>query len=436
MMSRYSGAMIVVLQAAALYGQAWPYHDSLKHDNACKHSLRTVPILPLRSGDSVEADAILRHIPVFYLARGEKAYPITPEEYFENVATSLKEKRSRVTIIPAGRMGFSQIDRASRSLWEQGIRDQQWFFDVPSCVFGGSSIEGHRDSEGNFTVPVHVLVFSAADGEHWYLQVITFYGYNAPYDVRIAGITLMSGDKYDFQNAHEADLEHVTLEIHTATDTITRIFYGAHGAAEGMWVKQGEFQMEGTHPVVYVARGGHGSYPRAGTWVRVFGFANDVTNKGMRWTPEVRRIYRPFVDETEEAEPGYDADTMGWIAYDGNYGRRGVRGLAFRDWLGVPDKSHRTLAEALALWCSEGDSVCESLKAPLATPPGGDKNMEKLAQFGLRSAQEIQRAAHTTKDFVTKDAPKAIVATTNKAVNAIKAAAQTSWRSFKKLFGR
>lgn len=88
---------------------------------------------------------------------------------------------------------------------------------------------------------------------------------------------------------HDHDVERVTVAY--AMDTYLedraqpiKIYYGAHGTGQGMWVpwlacpktKEGRV-------IIYVARGSHASYPSPGIKFRIFGFANDVcNNRGVR----------------------------------------------------------------------------------------------------------------------------------------------------------
>ena len=47
-----------------------------------------------------------------------------------------------------------------------------------------------------------------------------------------------------------------------------------------------EVEYIGNHPLVYAALDGHGNYPHAGIYSRIFGFANDYCDRGELWKPE------------------------------------------------------------------------------------------------------------------------------------------------------
>lgn len=84
-----------------------------------------------------------------------------------------------------------------------------------------------------------------------------------------------------------------------------RVFLSAHG--NGMWYPTSfpgkpkstiEFE-DGTHPIIYSAHGGHAMYPNVGSQKRVFGFADDITEKGKKWTPNRVAFWNPaFVHES------------------------------------------------------------------------------------------------------------------------------------------
>ena len=73
------------------------------------------------------------------------------------------------------------------------------------------------------------------------------------------------------------------------------IYYASHGTGETRRVSikgcdlNGECSCgvvfeDGFHPVAYVAKGAHGNYSEEGEYVRIYGFANDITGKGTKLT--------------------------------------------------------------------------------------------------------------------------------------------------------
>lgn len=95
----------------------------------------------------------------------------------------------------------------------------------------------------------------------------------------------------DFGSFHTGDVEHVTVLVDRSSEMPLRVFFAAHSQAQGQWrdVPDCEMVDGGRRPVAYVARGSHASYPKRGTWHRIFGCANDVADGlGWMWDPSDR----------------------------------------------------------------------------------------------------------------------------------------------------
>jgi len=351
------------------------------------------------SGDPVVQNALKKFSPIFYLHLDEKAFPTDPRDYFEHENTRMIDGESGKVLIERGLVTMQKIDQFARASFEKGVYDAPKVHFAPSsCIFWGSDPRDHMNSSGDLITPMWYLSWYGDKKKTLYLQFLCFYGYNSPYTIDIAGNVLLEGDKEKLQNAHEADLEHVTIEIDLETDKIIRIFFGAHGVHEGMWATPGQFEVEGTHPVIYVAKGGHGNYPRKGTWVRIYGFGNDLTMKGFRWTPLFHRAYAPVQRDAVKEKPetfrsgekGYNPQTMGWLAHIGNYGKRGVRSAwRQRDWFNRPDSSTRTFEEGIKIWCETGDTKCINKKAVRAGTPGSTPSAVEKIAIALCEAGDI-----------------------------------------------
>jgi len=59
---------------------------------------------------------------------------------------------------------------------------------------------------------------------------------------------------------------------------VDSVYYGCHGVEDGVWRSRDVASFDGTHPVVYIAKGSHGVYPSEGPWARFCCLANDVTS--------------------------------------------------------------------------------------------------------------------------------------------------------------
>lgn len=101
--------------------------------------------------------------------------------------------------------------------------------------------------------------------------------YMVNYGYRICGSS--------FGSYHTGDVEHVT--VLEQDGKIYRMYYGAHSGSQGNWVEGEDVETVDGHPVVYVSRGSQASYPSAGSWLRIFGLANDLADGlGQQLHPE------------------------------------------------------------------------------------------------------------------------------------------------------
>jgi hypothetical protein len=87
---------------------------------------------------------------------------------------------------------------------------------------------------------------------------------------------------------HQADIENVRIRINKEGTKITNMYFSAHSGDQCRWAHYDniEWYEYGVRPIVYVAKGSHANYPNSGTWWRIFGFANDKTEKGIKWCPD------------------------------------------------------------------------------------------------------------------------------------------------------
>jgi len=249
-------------------------------------------------------------------------------------------------------------------------KGKDYYFGIDECVKYGSDPKKNRGKNGNLNVPIYAITYASKDGKFVYIQYLFFYGFNMPFDLAYRGTTLYKGDKIELQDAHEGDLEHITVQLDNKKPDkpIISIFYGAHGGDEGTYVysastgaRYGHKEHFGTvrererngklrptaRPIVFSARGSHATYYKQGTWLRMYGVANDHTEKARgangkdipmyRWDPKVVRIYA-----NDDAR--YDANTMAWLYWSGFTGKHGVSSASKKAWW----LSDRELREANA----------------------------------------------------------------------------------------
>jgi len=139
-------------------------------------------------------------------------------------------------------------------------------------------------------VPIYLRI-QDFDQKTYRLAFFVVFPYNG--DLNIMGGPCCHVWPFKF-GSHQGDLERFSLYVNKDTRQIERIYLGAHGSKDGIWKKPEEIEYEeveinGTiykKPVFYCAWHSHAFYEKAKTWVRYFGFANDDTNRGTKWSPK------------------------------------------------------------------------------------------------------------------------------------------------------
>jgi hypothetical protein len=321
---------------------------------------------------------IKKFSPVIYLHSKDKYGPMAAEEYFTGPHTALaqakkpRNKKPKI-LIPRGKVTMQELYQ--KYSMRNSAGDNTLFFDIDDCVKLGSRPERYTDAHGNLTVPAYVIAYVSPDESHVYLQYMFFYGFNGPYTIKdpFFNKTLFEGDIIDFQNGHEADLEHIGMLIDRENQKLVMMFYGAHDKHEGVWVNPKQITYEDGHPVLYSAHGGHGLYPDPGIHVRVYGFANDLAEKGKRWVPEYSLVWAGKQFSMEQIKPEY-----AWVLFKGEYGRRGIASVINKSWFGdkiswvnnhivIGENPGRSYADYKKFWCK--DEACVQRVRWLAKPP-------------------------------------------------------------------
>ncbi|MCX5922473.1 MAG: Vps62-related protein [Candidatus Dependentiae bacterium] len=283
-------------------------------------------------------ELIKAHAPVVHLEDSELYLPIWPNEYFTSQGTSIKLRNPQantIMTIAGGEVGTITFEKMYENFYKNlpiiQRNNPDMYIDNPHCTIFGSNPNGvgytskgpvaNKDANGNLITPMWVV--TSEQDNNIYIQYLYFYGLNGPYD-----IGPLQGNVAEFQNYHESDLEHVTLEFDKSSRKLKRIYYGSHGKREGFW-------LDANHPdikringriLVYSAHYGHGCYPQDGTYVRIFGVANDVTGNGIQWIPQnLVRLY-------PEGDPRFNPKTMGFLYFAGRYGAHGIDSAAAGGW--------------------------------------------------------------------------------------------------------
>ena len=297
-------------------------------------------------------DAIKKYAPIVYLDKDEIFGPIWVDEYFTAPTTSLKSHLdSNAGPYLKGKITFERM----YDIYTCNAKNKSGFLlyaDIAHCTRYGSDpkrkAEPTNHNVHGLSVPIYVI--TSQQRGNYYIQYITWYGYNGPYNIGLFTGSQTFGGKEgstgfkvdDIREAHEADIEHFTVEL-DKNKNLKRVYFGSHGNTEGFWLDGNDARIQWennthnrskkrddthTHPVVYSAHYGHGTYPAQGTWVRIFGMANDVTTEGDRWSPT--RLIRVYKDTDQR----FDKKTMGWLYGSGSNGEHGIQYTGLQGWFG------------------------------------------------------------------------------------------------------
>lgn len=244
-----------------------------------------------------------KHSPISYFHPNERFFPSEPDYYLRHVDLVDISTDEVLMVSPTQ----SQIYDYSK---QKGGK------------FTGTKMVLHEDVAervklGNSTMetPIYSVVQNFGP-DKIHLTYLFFYPYNGWYD--ILGLDKV-GD-------HTADIEHMTVELDSKTKEPIKYYYGAHGGKDGTWWKPEDIEMKDGHPVVYLAKHGHGLYRSPGIVYRIYGVAVDKTAKSdFIWNPDIIMIY-------PEDHPKFNKEEQGWYYYTGNWSDDGIVGVPLKDW--------------------------------------------------------------------------------------------------------
>lgn len=262
-------------------------------------------------------EAAERLSPILYLHKDEEHYPSTPDHYLENMDIIVDE------IVRLRSPTQEHLLQFVNENPEEAPRARMVPNDPHSSVLFGNS---------TLTSPTYVFV-QDFNSEFIYLTYCYFFNYNKSYNV--LGLSYIG--------EHNADIEHVTVELNRNSLEPTRYYLSAHGHSTGSWYTLDELEYEEGRPVVYVSNGSHALYNKSGVVWRLGGVANDHTMKSYRWNPPVIFVHPR---ESEMFSPDNS-----WIYYPGRWAVDGINGVVNQEWYGsLPDKSLHPRIMTHAIW--------------------------------------------------------------------------------------
>jgi len=123
----------------------------------------------------------------------------------------------------------------------------------------------------------------------------------------------------DWINRHPGDWESVTVFLDESEDPAEVAYLNYHEATRLSWQNVDLF--DGTHPIVYVANGGHGSYAHSGTTAHEPAEQNGAVVNAFHFGD--RQQLDPVEDYVLEDLAPLEANSATWVWFEGRWGNNG-----------------------------------------------------------------------------------------------------------------
>ncbi|KNC56174.1 uncharacterized protein AMSG_02189 [Thecamonas trahens ATCC 50062] len=188
----------------------------------------------------------------------------------------------------------AEAEDEGRLLDELPLPTESWLYRLD--IDRDAEVGTHPDHLASVPVYAHVQ----EHGSEVAITYVTMYPFNGSYAICCGACS--AGE-------HQADVEHMSVYVDRESGEVTRAYFAAHRMRDGEYVDAADLQFASPNSrrlVAYVAKAGHGLYPRAGRIWRLFGFANDLTGNGHVWDPETAVVI-------SEGSPR-------WMLYRGRWG--------------------------------------------------------------------------------------------------------------------
>ena len=226
-----------------------------------------------------------KYAPVLRLAAGERYVPLRLEDYLTK------------TVLRSGTPPHGTLQQAQPTLFSLPVTPAPTYLDI-------------RDAEPN----LHAATYPSIEQQLELARprpTIYFHLTYQPAAGRVAVEYWLLYLYNDFYDQHEADWEGVTVVLEKGAPLGAT--YSQHQGRK--WIPWSALSTTAGHPIVYVARGSHAEYPKAGTYsIRVC------------WTLHGRHCApSPRVDNASGsgrtvAPTAYDLQPFGGVGYTGSWG--------------------------------------------------------------------------------------------------------------------
>lgn len=229
--------------------------------------------------------------PLAYLHPGEKYFPADVNTVARASVVKKRGDKKSIQLTQPGQL-------KSADDLKQFANQDNLYLD-----FGGDRniYKGIPPVNGVEHAPLYFNVVETAPGKYL-IQYLFFYAHNGALFIDIKGRGL---------GYHEGDWEHLDMHVTKVGDRyiLDRIHYARHGTDHGDLVPADKVTYVDGHPVAYLAKLGHGAYPKP---VKIISKDFDFAKKGAAWKTWENLVYTGTPDNPS---PG-----NGWIAFKGRWG--------------------------------------------------------------------------------------------------------------------
>lgn len=140
--------------------------------------------------------------------------------------------------------------------------------DKAFCQHDGNDIRKSTADEGFFLEVGNSATYKGAPRAEWKTYVVWRPKAGGLVDIEYWAFYPYNDGFLTFN--HEADWEHVTVSIdpkgESAQGKALKVFFSAHKGGTTLNVGDPKLEMDGTHPISYVAKGTHANYSKPGTY--------------------------------------------------------------------------------------------------------------------------------------------------------------------------
>lgn len=140
--------------------------------------------------------------------------------------------------------------------------------DKAFCQHDGNDIRKSTTDEGFFLEVANSATYQGAPRSEWKTYAVWRPKAAGLVDVEYWSFYAYNDGFLGFN--HEADWEHVTVSIdpkaNASQGKVLQVFFSAHKGGTTLKPGDASLQMDGTHPISYIAKGTHANYPKPGTY--------------------------------------------------------------------------------------------------------------------------------------------------------------------------